>query len=251
MWECQTCKKQNVDRVKRCVLCATLLPSEKTGTYAEESFANPIKNKVMYTYMFFVGLLIIVGYFNFSKLMEFSNSFIQKINEVKIRAQSVLAEQVQVELTSLIPIKKPTRYFVNKWNVLNEQVPMYLKGKECSNAIGLYIPSREMKQTSQSAVLVYQIDGKYGKITFDIGCDSNWNSGYRCGTYSLDIYADEAMIWGTGFKDRNYYGKGITIQIPNGAKMLKIVLTEKKGSDGTQNVVIVGKLWGRFSRLHW
>jgi NPCBM/NEW2 domain. len=239
MWECQICKKHNVDKIKRCVICSALKPGEKKGEYAEVVYTNPVKSKTRFTYMFFIGLLIILVYFNFSRLTEFGKDLIQIARNKEVPAAQVeVAQEVKVELASITPVQKPSRYFINKWNVYKKEFSMYLEDKECLNAIGIYIPSREMKKESQSTELVFQLNESYFKMTFDLGCDSKWSSGAKCGTYSVGIYVDDSVIWESGVKDRNFYEKDITVKIPAGARMLKFILTEKKGKDGTQNIVI-------------
>ena len=85
------------------------------------------------------------------------------------------------------------------------------------------------------------MDGKYDKITFDLGCeqDFGYDVAEKFGQYKITIKADDAEVWSTnGRLDYEDVLTNVLVPLGDNCARLEIKLEQYKGTNGTLNVVM-------------
>ncbi len=145
------------------------------------------------------------------------------------------APEVEVYLDTINASDAPNKGFYKAaWK---DDKALTIADKAYEHGIGWFIPSSSIAESSASASVKYALDGKYDLLRFDLGVDANMDYGDGYGTFRITIYADDEEVYDSDKQEYDYTEYGTEVDL-KGCDTMKIVLTEKKGSKGTINVVL-------------
>ncbi len=143
--------------------------------------------------------------------------------------------EVEVYLDTIDPSGAPDKgYYKATWK---DDKALTIADKAYEHGIGWFIPSSTIRESSASASVKYALEGKYNLLRFDLGVDANMDYGEGYGTFRITIYADDEEVYDSDKQEYDYTEYGTEVDL-KGCDTMKIVLTEKKGSKGTINVVL-------------
>lgn len=129
--------------------------------------------------------------------------------------------------------------FLERWNYKTKTDPFTMNNLVYTHGIGMFILSKEIMDEKGSHVAVWNLDKKYNKISFDLGCEQSM--GYdieeKYGTYEIIIYADDKEVWKSDKNDYAFVDEDIKIDI-NNCDRLEVKLIQYKGKNGTLNIVM-------------
>jgi len=108
------------------------------------------------------------------------------------------------------------------------------------SGLGMFIPSMSISESWGNDEISFDLDGKYKKIQFDIFVDTEGAYGISSefGLYRIGIYADGHKIYDSNQLYYNDIIDDIVIFLPDNTNTLKVSLIQKKGTNGTLDVVI-------------
>lgn len=143
-----------------------------------------------------------------------------------------------------IPIATPFSVGIlntHKWNYKSYQEPFHIGNTPYEHGIGMFIKSSDIGESEARQQASWNLDGKYTKMTFDLGADAKWSYGSRQerGTYRIYIYADGELVWETD-ESKTYRDimEDMTVVFPENTLQLTIKLNQQKGDKGTLCVVM-------------
>jgi hypothetical protein len=146
-----------------------------------------------------------------------------------------------VALDGLTPTTTFSTLYKKKWTANSYNGNFSIHGRIYESGIGMFVKSADISDTQGSVTATYALDGHYTQFAFDLGADDKWSTGGEAshGTYKLEIYLDEATdpVYNSDFQNNAYDAQDQTVDV-TGATTMRIKLTEKKGTDGTLNVVL-------------
>ncbi len=182
--------------------------------------------KIMMVVVVLVGLLI-------SYLIV--EPIIQQERE-RIARGTHLAGEVYTAKDLMMTLQ-PARLYIDKWETSGYTGDFVNNGYNFKHGVGMYIPSKSIpKNGTASTKLGYWLAGGYNQVYFNLCTDTNWTAGPNGGKYRIKCYVNGSMVHDTGFNDYTYSEK-IKLDV-TGADDLVIELEQKKGIDGTLNVIL-------------
>ncbi|MEX1376461.1 MAG: hypothetical protein AB1Z23_03195 [Eubacteriales bacterium] len=140
------------------------------------------------------------------------------------------------------PFSKGGKLYITKWNVTKER-PFQNANQVYSSGIGMFIPSKVISKDWGNDTITYNLQGLYEKIQFDLFVDVEGSYGISSeyGYYDVRMYADGVEIYNSLLDEYMMYNDVLNDQVvmlPQGTLQLKIMLTQKKGTKGTLDVVL-------------
>lgn len=104
----------------------------------------------------------------------------------------------------------------------------------------MYIDSNLILAEQASLTAVWNLEKKYNRITFDLGCEEteNYDTAKKFGQYEIIIMADGKIAWESGWHDYSYFVENLEVIIGKDCERLEIKLKQRKGSEGTLKVVL-------------
>ena len=144
-----------------------------------------------------------------------------------------------VYLDSITPATSFTGFFAEKWSARTHEGPFCIDTTVYDHGLGLTIPSTNITEEQGSKSVVFDVEeGKYSKLTFDLGTDKNWCYGAEYGSFRITVSVNDGDVkYNSGTREYDYTD---TVEVDLGAdcKKITIKITQKKGTGGTLNVVM-------------
>lgn len=157
----------------------------------------------------------------------------QPINETEQKEISAYIDEITLE-------KPFDSLFINKWELENKEVPFMINGCEYTKGIGMYIDSELILAEQASLTAVWNLEKKYNRITFDLGCEQtmNYDIAKKYGQYEIIIMADGKIAWESGWHDYGFFIENLEVRLDEDCELMEIKLKQRKGSGGTLKVVL-------------
>lgn len=133
---------------------------------------------------------------------------------------------------------QPVNMFYDKWDASSGYEGDFVNdGHHFKHGIGWFIPANLIADwTTGSTQMGLWLGGEFNQVYFNLCTDTEWTSGYECGTYRILCYADGVAVFDSGFNDYTYSRK-VVLDVA-GVENLVIELQENKGAQGTLNVIL-------------
>jgi len=144
-----------------------------------------------------------------------------------------------VTLDSLTPttnFSTETLYF-KEWDLSNHQGKFIIGERFYESGLGMFVPSRTITEVSGSVAAEWNLEGKYGTLSFDLGADTEWDNSADNGTYRVVLYADGNEVYNSEYCDNQSFHQNVVVDLGY-CQTLRLELTQRKGSKGTLNVVM-------------
>lgn len=147
--------------------------------------------------------------------------------------------QPYILFETLTPSSDFTGLFLEKWQSGTHTGNFQIGNKLYDHGIGMFVPSRMISEERGSLSATWALLGNYSSLVFDLGADPNWDYGQNNGLYQIKIFCDSSSVpaYDSGLHDYQFTQENVIVDI-RGCNSLKIVITEKKGSAGTLNIVL-------------
>jgi len=145
-------------------------------------------------------------------------------------------------LPLMVPFEKGAKLYIGEWNVTNAR-PFQNANQVYTSGLGMFIPSKEIAKEWSNDEIVYNLQGLYEKIQFDLFVDTEGSYGISSeyGYYDIRMYANGDEIFNSRLDEYMFYDDIIddqVVMLPQGTTQLKIWITQKKGTKGTLDVVL-------------
>lgn len=133
---------------------------------------------------------------------------------------------------------QPVRLYYDKWDASSGYEGNFVHNNHAfKHGIGMYIPSKQIpKGKAGRTKLGFWLGGGFNEVYFKLCTDSLWTAGYDAGEYRVICYVNGQVVHDTDFNDYTY-SEEIRLDV-SGADDIVIELQEKKGSQGTLNVIL-------------
>lgn len=152
-----------------------------------------------------------------------------------------LLEPEYVLIDNLFPSQEfeVAQLHVGQWNVSKAR-PFQNANQTYDSGIGMYLPSKSISEEWGNDEMVYNLNGTYEKIQFDIFVDTEGAYGISSeyGMFEIRMYADGEKLYDSDHMFYDDFVDDMLKILPEGTLQLKIQLIQKKGSKGTLDVVI-------------
>lgn len=153
-----------------------------------------------------------------------------------------VAPQPEYVLIDNLPIAQEfqiAKLHIGEWRVSTAR-PFQNANQTYDSGLGMFLPSKSISESWGNDEMTYNLSGNYEKIRFDIFVDTEGSYGISSeyGSFEIRMYADGTKIFETDQSFYDYFLDDREIILPQGTLQLKIQLIQKKGTNGTLDVVI-------------
>ncbi len=130
--------------------------------------------------------------------------------------------------------------FFSHWNLNGNTDPFTMGGQTYYHGMAFFVKSDQIMETKGSNTVTFYLEGKFDKISFDLGCEQNFGYDVRAnfGTYKITIMADDNEVWPGDRMDYDDVLTNVTVPLGDDCAVLTIKLDQYKGDKGTLNVVM-------------
>lgn len=131
-------------------------------------------------------------------------------------------------------------FHTSHWRFPTNTNPFTTVNGTYTQGIGMYIPSKMISKEQASLTEAYNLGGKFYKMTFVLGCETSmcYDVKDKFGTYEIVILADGKIAWESGWHDYSYTVENQEVILGDDCARLEIKLKQRKGTNGTLNVVM-------------
>jgi len=153
--------------------------------------------------------------------------------------EAIEPEYVMIDNLPIANEFETAQLYVGQWTVKGSR-PFQSNNQTYNSGLGMYLPSKSISEEWGRDEMTYNLNGLYEKIEFDIFVDTEGSYGVssQYGSYEIRMYADGEKIYET---DQSFYNEthlDVMKILPPQTLQLKIQLIQKKGTNGTLDVVI-------------
>lgn len=145
-----------------------------------------------------------------------------------------------IYIDDIVAQKKFATLYIGHWDYRSKTDSFVMNEKTYNNGLGMFILSGDIKESRASKSASWDLDNKYNKASFDLGSDQAMQYGVedRYGKYRIEIFADGRAVYDSGYFIYKDVAENVQVDLGSECKIMKIELTQYKGSRGTLNVVL-------------
>jgi len=132
--------------------------------------------------------------------------------------------------------------FTGRWTANDHNANFRIGDTGYDHGLGMFIGSRKITGAHQSYSLMFNLEGKYSEMIFDLGADPDWSYGEASeeyGTFRILVSLDDAAdpAYDSQANPGSFIERDIHIDL-TGVETLRIKLVQSKGRQGTLSVVL-------------
>jgi hypothetical protein len=130
--------------------------------------------------------------------------------------------------------------YFDHWDINDNQNPFTMGDKIYEHGMAFYVEADRITHDKGSNTVAWYLDGKYDRITFDLGCEKDFQYDVRSqyGSYKIIVRADDQVMWESERYDYEDVILDKDIRLGDNCSRLEIKLEQYKGEKGTLNVVL-------------